>query len=52
MQLDKAIEIVKLVIASKNEKNEIQIKDNLQFSIAITIISNSLSVEQIQELLN
>jgi hypothetical protein len=52
MNLNTAIEIVKLVIASKNDNNEIKIKDDLQFRIAITVISNNLTEDQIRELLN
>ena len=52
MQLEKAIEIVKLAIATKNDKNEIQIKDDLQFRIAISILSKSLTEDQIKELIN
>ncbi len=51
MTLEKAIEIVKLVIATKNN-NEITLKDDLQFRIAITVMSKNLSMEQIVLLFN
>jgi hypothetical protein len=51
MTLEKALEIVKLIIASKTDNNEITITDNLQFQIACTIISKNMKTEQITEIL-
>ena len=47
MTLENAIQIVKLALASKTVNNEIIITDMLQFSIAITVLSNNLTTEQI-----
>jgi hypothetical protein len=52
MTLEKALEIVKLAIATKNEKNEVIVNDMLEFSVAVTVIQNNLTPQQIDGVFN
>jgi hypothetical protein len=51
MPIEKAIDIIKFAMLTKNAKNEIVITDMFQFSIACTVLSQHLNEEQIKELL-
>lgn len=51
MTKEKALEIVKQVLATKDKTNTIYIEDGLQFRIAITILSQNYSEKEIKKLL-
>ena len=51
MSFEKALEIIKFAMLTKNVNNEIVISDRLQFSIACTILSQHLNEEQLKDLL-
>lgn len=50
MTNEKALEILKQVVLSEKD-SEVIIKDDLQFRIAITILSKNYTIEQLQELI-
>jgi hypothetical protein len=52
MDIQKAIEIVKMTIATKNDKNEVELSDYFQFAIAATVIMNTLTNSEIQRIFN
>jgi hypothetical protein len=52
MTKEKALEIVKETLATKNKKGVIVLKDSLQFSIAITVLSKHYTNSQLKKLLN
>jgi hypothetical protein len=52
MTKEKALEIVKAILATKNKKNEIIVDDMLQFQIASTILSKHYNPKELKKLLN
>jgi hypothetical protein len=51
MTFEKAVEVIKTVLATKNKKKEVIVHDMLQLSIACTIVSQYLSEKEIKKLL-
>lgn len=51
MTKEKALEIVKQVLATKDKKNVVYIEDSLQFRIAITVLSQNYSEKELKKLL-
>jgi hypothetical protein len=52
MTKEKALEIVLKTLATKNKKNVVVLQDDLQFKIAITILSKNYSTKELKKLLN
>lgn len=52
MTVEKAIEVLKMVLATKTKKNEVIVYDMLQFSIACTVLTQNLTEKQLKKLLN
>lgn len=51
MTKEKALELVKTLIATKNKKKEVVIDDKLQMSIACTVLAQSYTNEELKVLL-
>lgn len=52
MTKEKALEIVKQTLATKDENGVIYLEDSLIFRIAITILDKNYSTQELIELLN
>lgn len=52
MTKEKALEIVKTTLATKDKNNVVYLEDSLQFRIAITILSKNYTTKELKKLLN